>query len=124
MVYPNIPNKDFFRSMWETLVNLLLNSNFKLSRIAPSGAKIEPNFPIESNMDLIFSIENDPEENDFYKKLIGILKQNLSEQDKIKFFNKEKIVHIELGIGGKYNLKMLKEEEFDENYKSILDFRV
>lgn len=113
---------NFYQIKWQKVVNVMKNSNLKISRIAQAGSRAKKQESPYSDMDVIFSVAGNPSREGFYPNLIKVLKANFSEEYIYPGSNYN-VVHLNFKTGGKFDLVLLKENKFDQEHKSILEFK-
>jgi len=113
---------DYYHSKWKKIVNVMKNSNLKISRIAPAGSRAKRQHRPESDMDVIFSVSGNPSRNIFYPDLIKILRSNFP-LERVYPGSNYNVVHLNFKDSGKFELILLTESEFDKEHKSILDYK-
>ncbi len=111
---------NFYHSKWKSIVNVLTHSNLKVSRIAQAGSRAKRQHKPDSDMDVIFSVSGDPTRQSFYPDLIRVLERNFP-HEKVYLGGNNNIVHLNFKKGGKFELVLLTEKDFDKEHKSILD---
>ena len=116
------PDENFYHSKWKSIVNVMKSSNLKISKIAQAGSRAKKKHRPDSDMDVIFSVAGNPSQKIFYPNLMTVLKSNFSDE-KVFPGSNYNVVHVDFKQGGKYDLVLLTETEFDKEYKSILDFK-
>lgn len=115
-------SEDRYHSKWNSIVNVVKKSNLKISRISQSGSRAKKQYRPDSDMDVILSVSGNPTRNNFYPNLIEVLKNSFP-NSKIYPGSNNNVVHIDFKKGGKFDLVLLKEVEFDKEHKSILDYK-
>ncbi|MHA1385379.1 MAG: nucleotidyltransferase domain-containing protein [Candidatus Helarchaeota archaeon] len=113
---------NYYHSKWKSIVNVMARSNLKISRIAQAGSRAKKTHRLDSDLDIIFSVSENPDRINFYPKLIEVLKNNFS-HEKVYPGSNYNVVHLDFRNGGKFDIVLLSENEFDKEYKSILDYK-
>jgi len=116
------PDENFYHSKWVSIVNVMKSSNLKISKIAQAGSRAKKKYRPDSDMDVIFAVAGNPSQKNFYPNLMIVLKSNFP-LEKIFPGSDYNVVHLDFKIGGKFDLVLLSETEFDQEYKSILDYK-
>ena len=73
-------------------------------------------------MDVIFAVAENPSQKNFYPGLMSVLKSNFPHK-KVFPGSNYNVVHLDFKQGGKFDLVLLTDAEFDKEYKSILDYK-
>ncbi|MFW9972930.1 MAG: hypothetical protein ACFFDF_22280 [Candidatus Odinarchaeota archaeon] len=115
-------NDQYYHARWRRVVNVMLNSNLNISRIAPAGSRARKEHNLESDFDVIFAVSQDPERVEFYPRLIDVLEANFRYDD-VYLGENGNVVHLDFRSGGLFDLVLLTEREFDLEYNSIKNFR-
>ena len=115
-------NDQFYKSKWIKVVNVLKSQNLGISRIAQAGSRAKQQHKPESDQDIIFAVSGNPSKETFYPKLMRILKSNFP-HDKVYPGKNYNVVHLDFKTGGKFELVLLSEGEFDRQHKGIKDYR-
>jgi len=97
-------------------------SNLKISRITQAGSRAKKTHRPDTNSDIIFSVSKNPDRINFYPKLIEVLKNNFS-HEKIYLGSNYNAIHLDFRNREKFDIVLLSENEFDKEYKSILDYK-
>lgn len=116
------PDENYYHSKWKSIVNVMKSSNLKISKIAQSGSRAKKKHRPDSDMDVIFAVAGNPSQKNFYPELISVLKNNFP-YEKVFPGSNYNVVHLDFKQGGKFDLVLLTEVEFDKEYKSILDYK-
>lgn len=116
------PDENYYHSKWKSIVNVMKSSNLKISKIAQSGSRAKKKHRPDSDMDVIFAVAGNPSQKNFYPRLISVLKNNFP-NEKVFPGSNYNVVHLDFKQGGKFDLVLLTEAEFDKEYKSILDYK-
>jgi predicted nucleotidyltransferase len=116
------PDENFYHSKWKSIVNVLKSSNLKISKIAQAGSRAKKKHRPDSDMDVIFAVAGNPLQNIFYLDLMTVLKNNFP-NEKVFPGSNYNVVHLDFKTGGKFDLVLLPEAEFDKEYKSLLDYK-
>ena len=116
------PDENLYHSKWKSIVNVMKSSNLKISKIAQAGSRAKKKHRPDSDMDVIFAVAGNPSQKNFYPDLMTVLKSNFS-YEKIFPGKNYNVVHLDFKQGGKFDLVLLTETEFDKEYKSILDYK-
>ncbi len=115
-------NDEYYESKWKSIVNVLKHSNLKVSRIAQAGSRARRQQRPDSDMDVIFAVADDPSRKAFYPKLMKVLKGNFP-YDRIFPGGSYHVVHLTFHNGGKFELVLLTEQNFDSEYYDILEYK-
>jgi len=115
-------NDEYYHARWKSIVNVMQNNNLSLSRIAPSGSRAKKQHRLDSDFDVIFAISKNPTRQNFYPKLIEVLKANFK-NDNIYPGKNNNVVHLDFQSGAKFDIVLLIDNEFDKEYDSIKDFK-
>ena len=116
------PDENFYHSKWKSIVNAMKSSNLKISKIAQAGSRAKKKHRPDSDMDVIFAVAGNPTKKDFYPRLISVLKNNFP-YEKVFPGSYYNVIHLDFKQGGKFDLVLLTEAEFDKEYESILDYK-
>ena len=116
------PDENFYHSKWKSIVNVMKSSNLKISKIAQAGSRAKKKHRPDSDMDVIFAVAGNPSKNSFYPNLMTVLKNNFP-NEKIYSGSNYNVVHLDFRQGGKFDLVLLTEADFDNEYKNILDYK-
>ena len=119
---PQFQNDQYYHSKWLLIVNVMKNSNLRISRIAPAGSRATHRHRLDSDMDVIFATAGNPSRELFYPQLIPILRRNFP-SDKIYPGGQYHVVHLDFNTGGKFDLVLLSEYDFDREHQDILQYR-
>lgn len=106
---------EYYNSRWKKIVNVMKNSNIKLSKIAEAGSRAKKPHRPDSDMDVIFSISENPTRTIFYPQLIKILGANFSGEN-IQPGKYNNIINFYFRNGGKFdllNITHLKNEKIE-----------
>jgi len=112
----------YYQARWKRIVNVMKTSNLGLSRIAPAGSRSKRQHRPDSDYDVIFTVSGNPSREEFYPDLIEVLQSNFDNADVYPGSNYH-VVHVDFHRGGKFDLVLLTESNFDRQYKSIKDFK-
>ena len=112
----------YYQARWRRIVNVMKTSNLGLSRIAPAGSRAKRQHRPNSDYDVIFAVADNPSREEFYPDLIEVL-QNHFDNVYVYPGSNYNVVHIDFHRGGKFELVLLTESNFDKQYKSIKDFK-
>ncbi len=115
-------DENFYHSKWKSIVNVMKSSNLKISKIAQAGSRAKKKHRPDSDMDVIFAVAGNPSKNNFYPNLMTVLKNNFP-NEKIYPGSNYNVVHLDFRQGGKFDLVLLTEADFDNEYKNILDYK-
>ena len=118
----NNPTDEQYHAKWKSIVNVMKSSNLNLSKIAPAGSRARRQHRPDSDYDVIFSIAGNPTREEFYPQLIEVLQSNFP-YDNVYPGSNYNVVHLDFRRGGKFELVLLSESDFDRQYKSIKDFK-
>ncbi len=116
-------DENFYHSKWKSIVNVMKSSNLKISKIAQAGSRAKKKHRPDSDMDIIFTVAGNPSKNNFYPNLMTVLKNNFP-IEKIYSGSNYNVVHLDFRQGGKFDLVLLTEADFDNEYKNILDYKI
>ena len=116
------PDENFYHSKWKSIVNVMKSSNLNISKIAQAGSRAKKKHRPDSDMDVIFAVAGNPSQKNFYPNLKTVLKSNFP-LEKVFPGSNYNVVHLDFRQGGKFDLVLLTEAEFDTEYKSILDYK-
>jgi len=116
-------DENFYHSKWKSIVNAMKSSNLKISKIAQAGSRAKKKHRPDSDMDVIFAVAGNPSKNNFYPNLMTVLKNNFP-NEKIYSGSNYNVVHLDFRQGGKFDLVLLTEADFDNEYKNILDYKI
>ena len=116
------PDENFYHSKWKSIVNVMKSSNLKISKIAQAGSRAKKKHRPDSDMDVIFAVAGNPSQKNFYPDLMTVLKSNFL-YEKVFPGSNYNVIHFDFKQGGKFDLVLLTEAEFDKEYKSILDYK-
>lgn len=116
------PDENFYHSKWKSIVNVMKSSNLKISKIAQAGSRAKKRHRPDSDMDVIFAVAGNPSQKIFYPNLMTVLNSNFPDE-KVFPGSDYNVVHLDFKKGGKFDLVLLSETEFDKEYKSILDYK-
>ncbi len=115
-------NDQQYRAKWKSIVNVLWHSNLKVSKIAVAGSRAIQRQRLDSDMDVIFSAAGNPPKQEFYPKLITLLQSNFPEEAAYpgSHYN---VVHLDFKSGGKFDLVLLPESQFNWEHQEDVDYR-
>jgi len=116
------PDENSYHSKWKSIVNVMKSSNLKISKIAQAGSRAKKKHRPDSDMDVIFAVAGNPSQKNFYPDLMTVLKSNFP-YEKVFPGSNYNVIHLDFKQGGKFDLVLLTETEFDKEYKSILDYK-
>ena len=116
------PNEDYYKSKWKKIVNVLLNQNLGISKIAQAGSRARHSHHQSSDMDVIFSVSGNPNKNVFYPELLRVLQNNFP-NDNVFPGTSYNVVHLNISSGGKFDFVLLNEWDFDSQHKNIIQYR-
>lgn len=116
------PDENLYHSKWKSIVNVMKSSNLKISKIAQAGSRAKKKHRPDSDMDVIFAVAGNPSQKNFYPDLMAVLKSNFP-YEKVFPGSNYNVIHLDFKQGGKFDLVLLVETEFDKEYKSILDYK-
>lgn len=119
---PQYNNDQYYHAKWKSIVNVMKNSNLGISRIAQAGSRARRQQRLDSDMDVIFAVARDPSRENFYPKLIQHLQNNFPYEN-IYPGSSYHVVHIEFKSGGKFDLVLLSETDFDYEFSQNLEYR-
>ena len=74
-------NDEYYHARWKRIVNVMQNNNLSLSRIAPAGSRAKKQHRLDSDFDLVFAVSKNPIRQNFYPKLLEVLKANFKNDD-------------------------------------------
>jgi len=111
-----------YHQKWKSIVNVMTHSNLKISRIAQAGSRAIRTHRRDSDMDVIFSVANNPSLEMFYPKLISIMQSNFRKENVYPGSNYN-VIHLDFLSGAKFDLVLLNEQDFDEQHKDDVDYR-
>lgn len=115
-------NNEYYHARWKRIVNVMQNNNMSLSRIAPAGSRAKKQHRLDSDFDVIFAISKNPTRQNFYPKLIEVLKANFK-NDNVYLGKNYNVVHLDFQSGAKFDIVLLTDSEFDKEYESLKDFK-
>ena len=115
-------NDEYYHARWKRIVNVMQNNSINLSRIAPAGSRAKKQHRIDSDFDVIFTVSKNPSRQNFYPKLIQVLKANFK-NDNVYPGKNYNVVHLDFQSGAKFDIALLTNSEFDKEYDSIKDFK-
>ncbi|MFX1329125.1 MAG: hypothetical protein ACFE91_13440 [Promethearchaeota archaeon] len=116
------PDENLYHSKWTSIVNVMKSSGLRISKIAQAGSRAKKRYRPDSDMDVIFAVAGNPSKDNFYPNLITVLKNNFPYEKEYPESNYN-IVHLDFRQGGKFELILLTEFDFDKEYKNILDYK-
>ncbi len=114
--------EDRYRSKWKSIVNVMKSSSLKVSRITISGSRARKKHRPDSDLDIIFAVAGNPSKGDFYSKLINVLKKNFP-NEKAYPGSTYNVVHMDFIGGGKFDLALLTEDNFDKQHGKDVEYR-
>jgi len=117
-----VPDDKYYISKWKKIVNVLKNSNLKISGVAKAGSRARQQHRSDSDIDIIMCASKDPSKKEFYPKLIDVLKGNFP-YDKVYAGSTYNVVHFDTKAEGKFDLVLLTEKEFDTQHGNDVEFR-
>ncbi len=112
----------YYHARWKRIVNVMKSAKLGLSRVAPAGSRARRQHRPDSDFDVIFAIAGNPSREEFYPHLIEILRGNFR-NDHVYPGSDYHVVHIDFTSGGRFELVLLTESNFDREHESIKDFR-
>lgn len=115
-------SEDRYQNLWNSIYNVLTHSGLKVSRVAESGSRPKQQYRPDSDMDLIFAVSGNPSKQNFYPKLIRVMKNNFPNEHVYpgRSYN---VVHTDFVKGGKFDLVLLTEREFDNQHGNDVKYR-
>ena len=116
------PTDQFYQAKWKKVVNVLKNSNLGISRIAQAGSRAKQRHRPNSDQDVIIAVSDNPTKTEFYPDLIGVLESNFPSET-VYLGSNNKVVHLDFTAGGKFDLVLLSEGDFDRQHQGIKDYR-
>ena len=116
------PDDKYYISKWTKIVNVLKNSNLKISGVAKAGSRARQQYRPDSDLDIIICVANDPNKKEFYPRLIATLKANFP-YDNVYAGSTYNVVHFDTKSEGKFDVVLLTEKEFDTQHGNDVDFR-
>jgi hypothetical protein len=93
-----------------------------VSRVAKAKSQARIQHRPDSDMDVIFAVSGDPSKSTFYPKLIKVMKANLT-NGKVYPGRSNNVVHIDFAKGGKFELVLLSERDFDIQHGDDVKYR-
>ena len=117
-----VASEDKYHSKWNSIVNVMKNSNLKISSIAQAGSRARRDYSSNSDMDVIFTVARSPNKREFYPKLMKLLKNNFPE-DRVFPGSHYNVIHINFKKGGIFDLVLLTEGAFDKQHGTDVEFR-
>jgi hypothetical protein len=109
----NQHNDLYYQAKWKSVANVLWHSNLDVSLQRQR---------LDSDMDVIFSAAGNPSKQIFYPKLITLMKSNFPEEHVYPGSNYN-VVHMDFKSGGKFDLVLLPENQFNREHKEDVDYR-
>ncbi|MFW9997612.1 MAG: hypothetical protein ACFFD4_36565 [Candidatus Odinarchaeota archaeon] len=116
------PSDQFYHSKWKSIVNVLKSSNLSVSRIAQAGSRARRQHEPASDMDVIFAVARNPSRQSFYPELIEVLKSNFPYETVYPGTNYN-VVHLDFNSGGKFELVLLTEQDFDRQHRHNVEYK-
>ncbi|MBD3212460.1 MAG: hypothetical protein GF311_07615 [Candidatus Lokiarchaeota archaeon] len=117
-----IPSEDRYHRLWTSIYNVLTHQRLEVSRVAKAGSRARIQYRPDSDMDVIFAVSGDPSKSNFYPKLIRVMNANFPNETVYpgRSYN---VVHIDFARGGKFDLVLLSEREFDIQHGNDVEYR-
>lgn len=120
-----VPDDNYYNAKFKSIVNILKTNSIRLkvSGIAIAGSRARQQQNSESDEDIIISVAKDPSKDEFYPKLIEVLKDNFQHWE-IYPGDDYNVVHIkDPKTDGIFDLVLRKEREFDKQHSKDVKFR-
>jgi len=118
------PDDNHYRKKFKSIVNVLKTNSSKLnvSGISLAGSRARQQQGSESGEDIIISAAHDPSKPEFYPELMKVLEDNFptAEIDPGGNYN---VVHMDTKEGGKIDLVLRSEAEFDRQHQNDIKYR-
>ena len=118
----NNPSDQAYKSKWKSVADVLWNSGLKVSQVAKAGSRAKGTSRPDSDMDVIFSVSENPSRDAFYPKLLTILKSNFS-YDKVYPGTSYNVIHIDFSNKTKFDVVLLPKKQFNTQYTSDENYR-
>ncbi|HME50920.1 MAG TPA: hypothetical protein VKM55_01760 [Candidatus Lokiarchaeia archaeon] len=115
-------NEQYYKAKWRKVANVLWHSNLGVSKIAVAGSRAVAKERLDSDMDVIFAATGSPSKQELYPKLVQLMKSNFP-KDKVYPGGSYNIVHLDFQSGGKFELVLLPEKQFNKEHKEDVDYR-
>jgi len=115
----------YYKEKFISIVNVLKKNSTKLkiSGIAIAGSRARQQQSPYSDEDIIISAARDPSKEEFYPKLMEVLKDNFQHWDVYPGENYN-VVHMDdPKTGGEFELVLGTEEEFDRQHGNDVKYR-
>lgn len=116
------PTDDYYKSKWKKVVNVMKQQNLDVSKIAKAGSRARQQHTPKSDMDFIFSVSGDPSRESFYPRLIKVLQDNFP-RDNVSPGTNYNVVHLYFSSGGRFDLVLLGNSEFDREHSDNVEYR-
>ncbi len=116
------PTENYYHSKWKKIANVMKHQDLKVSKIAKAGSRARQQQTPKSDMDVIFSVSGDPSRENFYPKLMKVLKNNFP-NDQIYPGEHYNVVHLNFHDGGKFDIVQLKSNDFDREHGDNVEYR-
>jgi hypothetical protein len=101
---------------------VIWNSGFGVAKIAVAGSRAIAKQRLDSDMDVIFSVAGSPSKQELYPKLINLMKSNFPNEN-VYPGSSYNIVHLDFNSGGKFELVLLTESEFNKEHTEDVNYR-
>ncbi len=120
---PQHPPDSRYEHLWKSIVNVMKNSNLKISRIAKAGSRARRQHRPDSDMDIIFAVVGDPPREKFYPDLMRILQSNFPEADVSLGTEGNVVKLVDPRTGARFDLVLLTEADFDDQHSNDVEYR-
>jgi predicted nucleotidyltransferase len=118
-------NDEYYKSKWNSIVNIFHRSGLNVAAIAKAGSRARLQHHCESDLDVIFFVNEDPIRTDFYVDLMDELRINFQEIHNHKVYPGEhfNVVHLETKQGGIFDFVLLSEYDFEQQHGNDVEWR-
>jgi len=120
---PNFNIDNSIQNKWRKLVAIMEKCVWPpITKIAKAGSRSRQEHKPTSDLDIIFAVTGNPPRSVFYPELMKVLKANYPHED-VHPGTSYHVVKLIFRDGGKFDLVLLTEIEFDNQHSKDVEYR-
>ena len=116
------PTDEYYQSKWKSIVKVMTSQNLNVAKIAKAGSRARQQQTSKSDLDVIFSVSDNPSKQNFYPNLDKVLKANFP-NDQVKLGDDKNVVHLFPSKGGKLDIVLLESIKFDKEHGDNVEYK-